>query len=87
MDSVPHTVGSSYLSTYTLVEYLIFLLISTCVVLALSPPPFLPPNSYSVLLVHIHLPGHVLRFFLIMHPLRGPKGRGVAPIGATRGVH
>ena len=20
-----------------------------------------------------------------MHPLRGPKGRGVAPIGATRG--
>ena len=23
----------------------------------------------------------------IMHPRRGPKGRGVAPIGATRGVH
>ena len=25
-------------------------------------------------------------FPLVMHPLRGPKGRGVAPIGATRGV-
>ena len=23
----------------------------------------------------------------IMHPPRGPKGRGVAPIGASRGVH
>ena len=25
--------------------------------------------------------------YIIMHPPRGPKGRGVAPIGATRGVH
>ena len=24
---------------------------------------------------------------IIMHPRRGPKGRGVAPIGAARGVH
>ena len=24
---------------------------------------------------------------IIMQPRRGPKGRGVAPIGATRGVH
>ena len=23
----------------------------------------------------------------IMHPPRGPKGQGVAPIGATRGLH
>ena len=26
-------------------------------------------------------------FAIIMHPPRGPKGRGVAPIGATRGMH
>ena len=24
---------------------------------------------------------------IIMHPLRGPKGRGIAPTGAMRGVH
>ena len=24
---------------------------------------------------------------LIMHPRRGPKGRGIAPLGAMRGVH
>ena len=26
-------------------------------------------------------------YFIIMHLPRGPKGRGVAPIGAMRGVH
>ena len=24
---------------------------------------------------------------IIMHPRQGPKGRGVVPMGATRGVH
>ena len=32
-------------------------------------------------------PEYTSIFFVIMHPPRGPKGRGVAPIGATRGVH
>ena len=29
----------------------------------------------------------LMNFVIIMHPRRGPKGRGVAPIGAMRGVH
>ena len=28
-----------------------------------------------------------VRVILILNPSRGPKGRGVAPMGATRGVH
>ena len=42
-------------------------------------------NQFSVLDKHNSL---LIKYdMIIMHPPRGPKGRGVAPIGAMRGVH
>ena len=35
----------------------------------------------------LHWFKHVMVTQVIMHPPQGPKRRGVAPIGATRGVH
>ena len=29
----------------------------------------------------------IIIIIIIMYPRRGPKGRGVAPVGAMRGVH
>ena len=43
---------------------------------------FLATKNYEVVVGFMTSVGGV-----IMHPPRGPKGRGVAPIGATRGVH
>ena len=46
-------------------------------------------SGYSVLILCLSISGIFtpLQLAIIMHPLRGLKGRGVAPIGATWGVH
>ena len=46
------------------------------------------PGSFYFFYFEVSFGGSIWVYFgVIMHPTRGPKGRGVAPIGATRGVH
>ena len=47
-----------------------------------------PPDYWGGIMVTYKFKEYEAEVYqIIMHPPRGPKGRGVAPIGATQGVH